>query len=106
MNDHSPKPRLTLATMEVLKVFLENPRHEFSGIDITNEVGTKSGTLYPILIRLEEAGWLASRWEDVEPNSVGRPKRRYYRITGEGQRSACAALKKVHPNPGGLAWEY
>ena len=51
-----------------------------------------SGTLYPILLRLESAGWLASRWESVDPSEAGRPRRRLYRITPGGLRRASEAF--------------
>lgn len=50
---------------------------------------TGHGTLYKALGRMEEAGLLSSRWEDPEVASVeGRPRRRLYALTGEGQRVA------------------
>jgi DNA-binding PadR family transcriptional regulator len=57
---------------------------EVSGADIMDSIGLASGTLYPILMRLEEAKWLRSRLEDVDPVKVGRPRRRLYRITPNG----------------------
>ena len=42
------------------------------------------GTLYPILLRLESAGWFVSRWEAIDPVSAGRPRRRLYRLTPSG----------------------
>ncbi|MGH8217115.1 MAG: helix-turn-helix transcriptional regulator, partial [Steroidobacteraceae bacterium] len=42
------------------------------------------GTLYPILLRLESAGWFASRWENIDPARAGRPRRRLYRFTSTG----------------------
>jgi len=48
--------------------------------------GQPSGTLYPILAKLEHAGWLAGGKEDIDPQTEGRPPRRFYRI------SATAAL--------------
>jgi DNA-binding PadR family transcriptional regulator len=51
--------------------------------------------LYPILLRLQRAGWVLTRWEEVDPVAAGRPARRYYRLTPEGvvaARTAVAAL--------------
>ena len=50
------------------------------------------GTLYKALSRLERDGILESRWEDVDPVLVGRPRRRLYRATG----LAAGALAQVH----------
>jgi predicted ArsR family transcriptional regulator len=59
------------------------------GYDLSRETGLKSGTLYPLLIRLTERGWLETRWEDSpEP---GRPPRHLYRLTAEGKARAATA---------------
>lgn len=53
------------------------------GYDITALSGLKSGTLYPLLMRLEAAGQLEARWE--ESPIAGRPARHVYRLTTAGQ---------------------
>lgn len=80
--------RMSLQTLRVLEVFLENPAEQRSGADVHQECGIASGTLYPILLRLEAAGWFVSRWESIDPSTVGRPRRRLYRLTSTGQRRA------------------
>jgi len=82
------EPRLTLQGMKVLQAFVDNPSIEISGADIQRLTGLFSGTLYPILLRFENAGWLNSRWEQVEPSKVGRPRRRLYRILSTGLAKA------------------
>ena len=53
------------------------------GYDLCAETGVKSGTLYPLLIRLEGQGYLVADWEaSVVP---GRPPRHIYRLTGAGR---------------------
>jgi len=52
------------------------------GYELSQRTGLKSGTLYPILIRLSEIGLLDSQWE--ESNIAGRPPRHIYRITRKG----------------------
>jgi PadR family transcriptional regulator PadR len=64
----------------------------------------QSGTLYPILIRLEDAGWLESRWEETSASELGRPRRRLYLLTGLGTRAATDELRKMAATIGGLAW--
>jgi DNA-binding PadR family transcriptional regulator len=44
------------------------------------------------LLRLEHEGWVASRWEDIDPRAEKRPARRYYRLTAGGAAQASAAL--------------
>lgn len=75
---------MSLQTMKVLEAFLEDPATELAGADVQKRSGIASGTLYPILLRLETAGWFVSRWETVDPTSVGRPRRRLYRLTPGG----------------------
>ena len=79
---------MSLQTMKVLEAFLENPTDELSGAAVLERSRLASGTLYPILIRLESAGWFASRWESIDPSSAGRPRRRFYRLTATGLRRA------------------
>ncbi len=76
--------RMSLQTLRTLEAFLENPTDELSGSDVQKRSGLASGTLHPILLRLESAGWFVSRWEAVDPASVGRPRRRLYRLTPSG----------------------
>ncbi len=76
--------RMSLQTLRVLEVFLEDPATQLSGADVQKRVGVASGTLYPILLRLESAGWFVSRWESIDPSAAGRPRRRLYRLTPGG----------------------
>ncbi|WDZ85492.1 PadR family transcriptional regulator [Micromonospora cathayae] len=86
-------PRLTPQTVEVLRLLLAAPPVPRYGRDIARETNLKTGTLHPILARLELAGWLESFWEDpAEHEDQGRPRRRYYRLTGDGVRVARSAV--------------
>jgi PadR family transcriptional regulator, regulatory protein PadR len=76
--------RMSFQTLRVLEAFLENPGDELSGADVHKRSGVASGTLYPILLRLESAGWFVSRWESIDPAVAGRPRRRFYRLTPSG----------------------
>src|SRR5690242_17906733 len=59
------------------------------GLDLATEAGLEPGTIYPILVAFENAGWLRSREEDeVDPHLEGRPRRRYYRLTPDGLSAA------------------
>ena len=98
------QPQNDLQTMKVLGAFA-SPRDEgLSGAEIARSTGLQSGTLYPILFRLEQAGWLESEWEEGEASYLGRPKRRLYRITAVGVKSAQGAHRQVADVVGGLAW--
>jgi DNA-binding PadR family transcriptional regulator len=84
MGKPSRDVRMSLQTLKVLEAFLDDPTREQSGADVHKRSSLASGTLYPILLRLESAGWLNSRWEAVDPSAVGRPRKRLYRLTGSG----------------------
>jgi DNA-binding PadR family transcriptional regulator len=86
---------MTLPTQMVLRALLEEPTQEKYGLQICGASGLSSGTIHPILARLEGLGWLESRWEEVDPHQQGRPRRRYYRLTDEGAESARIALAQA-----------
>ncbi len=98
------KPRLTAQTLKVLTALITSGSSETSGAQIADSTNLMSGTLYPILIRLEEAGWVESRWETEEPSKLGRPRRRFYRVTGIGEMEARAAAREVLVQLKELAW--
>ena len=80
--------RMSLQTLRVLEAFLESPAERLSGAQVHQRCGIASGTLYPILLRLESAGWFVSEWESIDPSSAGRPRRRLYRLTSTGLKRA------------------
>jgi len=63
-----------------------------AGSNIAKETGLASGTLYPILIRLEAADWLDSQWEMGDPSLLGRPRKRCYKITGAGSEQLASDI--------------
>jgi PadR family transcriptional regulator PadR len=69
-------------TVALLAALLKQPRSWQYGYVISKETGLKSGTLYPILMRLGDQGLLESRWKDAE--QPGRPPRHVYRLTTAG----------------------
>src|SRR3954462_11333957 len=88
--------RMTIPTQLVLQVLLEDATVELSGYEVGEAAGLPSGTVHPILARLEGAGWLESRWEDVDATEAGGPARRYYRLTAVGAIAAREALVRAH----------
>lgn len=90
-----PVTRMTLSTEQVLRVVLRCNERETYGLKISAAVGLPSGTVQPILSRLESIGWLQSRWEDVEPQIVGRARRRYFVLTPDGREGAQSALSRT-----------
>jgi PadR family transcriptional regulator, regulatory protein PadR len=95
MTSGSPDPRMTLSAQLVLRALLEQPARELYGLEICAKAGLPSGTIHPILARLEKAGWLESRWEDTDPHEEGRPRRRYYRLSPDGAERARTALARA-----------
>ncbi len=91
----SSGPRMTLPTQLVLHVMLSEPANEVYGLELCHAAGLTSGTIHPILARLEALGWLESRWEDCDPRATGRPQRRYYRLTPSGIELTQSALRRV-----------
>lgn len=98
------EPRITAQTLKVLGALATEQPHGVSGAEIGRSTNLSSGTLYPILFRLERAGWLESCWEAEIPQDLGRPRRRYYKLTALGATSARAAFREVASAIGGLAW--
>jgi PadR family transcriptional regulator PadR len=91
----SPGPRMTLPTQLVLRAMLAEPDQEMYGLQICRAAELPSGTIHPILARLEACGWLESRWEDINPGEEGRPRRRYYRLSADGAEYVRTALARV-----------
>ncbi len=89
-------PKMTIPTQLVLRALLEDPASERYGLELCDLAGLPSGTIHPILARLENAGWLSSRWEDMEPREQGRPRRRYYRLTPDGLALARDGLARSY----------
>jgi PadR family transcriptional regulator, regulatory protein PadR len=79
------KLRLSPQTLLVLDLFLQEAKEWKYGYDISRSTGLKSGTLYPILMRLSERQLLETSWETAEP---GRPPRHLYRLTAAGMQTA------------------
>jgi len=87
-------PRLSTETRLVLERFLENPTEWRYGYELSRATGLKSGTLYPILMRLEKYTLLEAQWMTTEG---GVPPRHTYRLTPNGLELARTELAKAHP---------
>ena len=88
--------RMTVAVAKVVSALLADPAAERYGLDLMRATGHPSGTLYPILLRLQRAGWVVAEWEDVAPVRAGRPARRYYRLTPDGAVAARTAVAQLY----------
>jgi PadR family transcriptional regulator, regulatory protein PadR len=89
-------------TLALLAALTEQPRTWRHGYELCGETGLKSGTLYPILMRLSDRGLLDSRWMPHE--RTGRPPRHVYRLTAQGiafarEQLAASVAKIASPAP-------
>ena len=87
---------MTAATADVLRALLDGGQQDGGGVWgllIVRSTGRPSGTVYPILERLEGAGWVTSSWE----SDTGRsgPRRRLYALGAEGREAAVGALARM-----------
>jgi PadR family transcriptional regulator PadR len=90
----TPSPQ----TRAVLDALLDRPQAWRYGYDLSKDTGLKSGTLYPLLIRLSDQGLLEAEWRP--PQQPGRPQRHAYRLTAEGLAVA-NALASASPSGSG-----
>src|SRR5271157_3323470 len=82
-------PRISKETLRVLESFLERPTGWHYGYELSRETKLKSGTLYPILMRLEKHKLLEARWVATQD---GVPPRHTYRLTPDGLELARTQL--------------
>jgi len=100
------RPNNSRQARTLLATLLEQSRTWRHGYDLAKATGLKSGTLYPLLMRLSEQGLLESRWQDAE--RPGLPPRHFYRLSASGmvlareQTQSEAAADLIVP-PGVLA---
>ncbi|MGW5223122.1 PadR family transcriptional regulator [Nocardia sp. NPDC004085] len=89
------KVRMTVQTLQVLQTLLDRPMDEHYGLGISEASGLATGSIYPILARLEIAGWITSEWEDIDESVEGRRRRRYYRLTYDGAAKARSEIVEM-----------
>ncbi|MBW8880663.1 MAG: PadR family transcriptional regulator [Asticcacaulis sp.] len=85
-------------TRTVLSVLAHQPQAWRHGYDLSKETGLKSGTLYPLLIRLADQGFLETEWR--HPLQPGRPARHAYRLTDAGRVLAAESRGAAAPTEG------
>jgi PadR family transcriptional regulator, regulatory protein PadR len=93
--------QITIPVARVLRELLDDPSQPMYGLDLMRATGLKSGSMYPLLRRLQVAEWVTDSWEQLQGNEA-RPRRRYYQLTTEGvelARLALAGLPRADPAP-------
>jgi DNA-binding PadR family transcriptional regulator len=87
-----PRP-LGLAALKILAAIRDGRAY---GLDIVAATGLPSGTVYPTLGRLRRTGHLVARWEDQRrAEREGRNRRRYYELTGDGEKALVEGSARV-----------
>ena len=92
--------RFSPQTLLLLEALLAKPANWHHGYSLSQQTELASGTLYPILMRLEKLRWLETKWED--PGDLGRPPRHLYRLTSDGRAFAREELADAHKHK---AWK-
>ena len=87
-----PLGRIGAATVDVLGVLLDSDQPRW-GLEIIKLTGRPSGSVYPLLDRLERAGWVTSSWDDDSERRG--PRRRVYVLTPDGAREAVKVRAKA-----------
>lgn len=93
-----PRAAPSAQTRAVLAALADQPSEWRHGYDLARETGLKSGTLYPILIRLADREMVEACWEADQP--AGRPRRHLYRLTSQGLAAATAASEMASVSAG------
>lgn len=102
----SRPPNASRQTRALFSTLLEQPVAWRHGYELSKATGLKSGTLYPLLMRLSDQGLLESEWR--EPLQPGKPPRHVYRLTGTGLalahvQAAQEAATRARSTPSGAA---
>ncbi|MET7773018.1 PadR family transcriptional regulator [Nocardia sp. NPDC005366] len=100
------KIRMTTSVASVLREFLEAPTEHQYGFDLMQRCGLSSGSLYPILARLEKAEWIVGRFEEIDPSKEGRRPRKYYTLTAAGARAAVCELDLLSERFKPPVWDF
>jgi PadR family transcriptional regulator PadR len=90
------KPNSSPQTRKLLAVMFRQPRTWQHGYELSKQTGLKSGTLYPVLIRLSDQGLLESQWQ--EPERPGKPPRHAYKLSSNGLAFARAITASNKPS--------
>lgn len=88
--------KLSAQSIAVLSALTLRPSDWLYGLELSRMTGLKSGSLYPILIRLADRGLLDSQW--LDPSEPGRPARHAYRISATGLAALANATPAIKPS--------
>ena len=99
-------PRATRNVLQVYAAMLANAQGKNYALELSKQAKVNIGTIYALMARLENTGMVTSQVEEISPALAGRPPRRYYTLTGEGQRIARSELEAAQKAfaVGGIAY--
>lgn len=86
--------KMTPLMKSLLKIFIDYPQRDFYGLELSKVLRKPYGSILPLLMRLEKAGWLATDLENIDPKEQGRPKRKYYCLTDKGKAEAYIPIEE------------
>lgn len=91
--------RVTVPVLQVIDLLLTDPqRDDWFALEICRQTSLGSGTVAHILFRLYDWGWVTSRWEETsQAHGRGRPRRRFYQLTGQGVTEAREVIRQRFP---------
>ena len=92
-------PRMTAPMVILLQVLLEEERQALTAVQIHAKTALGVGTIFTLLDRLAEYGWVESRWEEENKRAeraTGSPRRRYYSLSFGGAARARTAITVRH----------
>jgi PadR family transcriptional regulator PadR len=91
--------RVTVPVLQVIDLLLTDPqRDDWFALEICRQTRLGSGTVAQILFRLYDWGWVTSRWEETsQAHGRGRPRRRFYQLTGQGVTEAREVIRQRFP---------
>jgi hypothetical protein len=91
--------RVTVPVLQVLDLLLAEPaRDDWFALEVCRKTRLGSGSVVQILLRLQEWGWVTSQWEDATAaHHQGRPRRRFYQLTGHGAAAAREVMRERFP---------
>src|SRR5437773_570637 len=96
--------RMTMVIMDILDVLMTAPPDDPAwGLKLCEQTGHGTGTIYPALDRMLQAGWIDDLWE--EPPPADRPRRRYYTVTAAGRAAYQEAVAARAARRAAWAWQ-
>lgn len=87
--------RVTVTSVRVLIFLINNEKSLLCGADIMKSLSLPSGTVYPLLHRLEAVGWVLGNKEDIVPRLAGRPAKVFYTITPKGKSEGLKIIGRL-----------